>query len=205
MVRSRSVECLSFPLTVTTLLTSTSWVLYGLQVSDLYIMVRLTYLFRTFNTAPNVYSFLDLPELFPPVCICFRSRTPQESSPASSDFICSGNLDLLGKVHLLTSLCPYEGLWNGNRWALKAALHSSLHFFVFSHMVGNRTSEGPTWNLHSWVWRSDFLGLRLLSKVPSPNCHQRSAASADLPTCRGLLSPLSVSVLVYWVENFLPF
>ncbi|TWW79181.1 sugar transporter SWEET1 [Takifugu rubripes] len=39
MVRSRDVQCLSFPLTVTTLLTSTSWVLYGLQVSDLYIVV----------------------------------------------------------------------------------------------------------------------------------------------------------------------
>ncbi|TNN02613.1 hypothetical protein fugu_010100 [Takifugu bimaculatus] len=38
MVRSRNVQCLSFPLTVTTLLTSTSWVLYGLQVSDLYIV-----------------------------------------------------------------------------------------------------------------------------------------------------------------------
>lgn len=40
MVRSRDVRCLSFPLTVTTLLTSTSWLLYGLQVSDLYIVVR---------------------------------------------------------------------------------------------------------------------------------------------------------------------
>lgn len=40
MVRTRDVQCLSFPLTVSTLLTSTSWVLYGLQLSDCYIMVR---------------------------------------------------------------------------------------------------------------------------------------------------------------------
>uniref|UniRef100_H3DLU7 Sugar transporter SWEET1 n=1 Tax=Tetraodon nigroviridis TaxID=99883 RepID=H3DLU7_TETNG len=39
VVRSRNVQCLSFPLTVATLLTSASWVLYGLQVSDLYIVV----------------------------------------------------------------------------------------------------------------------------------------------------------------------
>lgn len=40
MVRTRNVQCLSFPLTVSTLLTSTSWVLYGLQLSDCYIVVR---------------------------------------------------------------------------------------------------------------------------------------------------------------------
>lgn len=54
MVRSRDVRCLSFPLTVATLLTSTSWLLYGLQVSDLYIVVRLARSCRTFDTAPNV-------------------------------------------------------------------------------------------------------------------------------------------------------
>lgn len=54
MVRSRDVRCLSFPLTVTTLLTSTSWLLYGLQVSDLYIVVRLAYSCPTFNTARNI-------------------------------------------------------------------------------------------------------------------------------------------------------
>lgn len=39
MVRSRNVECLSFPLTVMTVLTSTSWVLYGLEMNDCYIVV----------------------------------------------------------------------------------------------------------------------------------------------------------------------
>ncbi|KAL4636149.1 sugar transporter SWEET1 isoform X2 [Arapaima gigas] len=39
IVRSGSVERLSFPLTVATLLTSTSWTLYGLQLHDFYIMV----------------------------------------------------------------------------------------------------------------------------------------------------------------------
>ncbi|KAJ8383799.1 hypothetical protein AAFF_G00214860 [Aldrovandia affinis] len=39
IVRSRSVERLSFPLTVATFLTSTSWTLYGLQLQDYYIMV----------------------------------------------------------------------------------------------------------------------------------------------------------------------
>ncbi|CAL8329130.1 unnamed protein product [Lota lota] len=39
IVRSRNLQCLSFPLTVATFFTSTSWVLYGLQLDDYYIMV----------------------------------------------------------------------------------------------------------------------------------------------------------------------
>ncbi|KAJ8287923.1 hypothetical protein COCON_G00005820 [Conger conger] len=39
MVRSGSVERLSFPLAVATFLTSSSWTLYGLQLQDYYIMV----------------------------------------------------------------------------------------------------------------------------------------------------------------------
>lgn len=65
VVRSRNVQCLSFPLTVATLFTSTSWVLYGLQVSDLYIVVRLTYLCCTFSTAPNKYFSFIKQKCFP--------------------------------------------------------------------------------------------------------------------------------------------
>lgn len=39
IVRSQSVERLSFSLTVATFFTSTSWTLYGLQLQDYYIMV----------------------------------------------------------------------------------------------------------------------------------------------------------------------
>ncbi|XP_037532567.1 sugar transporter SWEET1-like [Nematolebias whitei] len=39
IVRSGNVQCLSFPLSVATFFTSTSWVLYGLQLNDYYIMV----------------------------------------------------------------------------------------------------------------------------------------------------------------------
>ncbi|KAM6935379.1 sugar transporter SWEET1 [Lycodopsis pacificus] len=39
IVRTGDVKCLSFPLTVATFFTSTSWVLYGLQLNDYYIMV----------------------------------------------------------------------------------------------------------------------------------------------------------------------
>ncbi|NXI93797.1 SWET1 protein, partial [Psophia crepitans] len=39
IIRSKSTRCLSFPLTVTTFLASTSWTLYGMQLSDLYIVV----------------------------------------------------------------------------------------------------------------------------------------------------------------------
>lgn len=39
IVRSGNVSRLSFPLTVATFLTSTSWTLYGLQLQDYYIMV----------------------------------------------------------------------------------------------------------------------------------------------------------------------
>ncbi|NXI68639.1 SWET1 protein, partial [Anseranas semipalmata] len=39
IIRTGSTRCLSFPLTVTTFLASTSWTLYGLQLHDPYIMV----------------------------------------------------------------------------------------------------------------------------------------------------------------------
>ncbi|XP_071325477.1 sugar transporter SWEET1 [Trachinotus anak] len=39
IVRSGNVQCLSFPLTVATFFTSVSWVLYGLQLNDYYIVV----------------------------------------------------------------------------------------------------------------------------------------------------------------------
>ncbi|XP_012673488.1 sugar transporter SWEET1 [Clupea harengus] len=39
IIRTRSVERLSFPLAVATFLTSTSWTLYGMQLQDFYIMV----------------------------------------------------------------------------------------------------------------------------------------------------------------------
>ncbi|XP_067169634.1 sugar transporter SWEET1 [Apteryx mantelli] len=39
IIRSRSTRCLSFPLTVTTFLASTSWTLYGVQLRDPYITV----------------------------------------------------------------------------------------------------------------------------------------------------------------------
>ncbi|NXN32783.1 SWET1 protein, partial [Nycticryphes semicollaris] len=39
IVRTKSTRCLSFPLTVTTLLASSSWTLYGLCVHDHYITV----------------------------------------------------------------------------------------------------------------------------------------------------------------------
>ncbi|XP_051629265.1 sugar transporter SWEET1 isoform X2 [Manacus candei] len=39
VVRSKSTRCLSFPLTVTTFVASSSWTLYGLQMHDPYITV----------------------------------------------------------------------------------------------------------------------------------------------------------------------
>lgn len=65
IIRTRSTQRLSFPLTVTTLLTSSSWVLYGLQRSDPYItvpnfpgmvtsVVRL-WLFWRYGQEPPVY------------------------------------------------------------------------------------------------------------------------------------------------------
>ncbi|XP_068108626.1 sugar transporter SWEET1 isoform X2 [Hyperolius riggenbachi] len=39
IIRTKSTKCLSLPLTITTFLASTSWVLYGLQLNDAYIMV----------------------------------------------------------------------------------------------------------------------------------------------------------------------
>ncbi|XP_017323677.1 sugar transporter SWEET1 [Ictalurus punctatus] len=61
IIRTRSVERLSFSLTVATFLTSTSWTLYGLQLGDYYIMVPNTpgiatslirfLLFRLFDSA----------------------------------------------------------------------------------------------------------------------------------------------------------
>uniref|UniRef100_UPI0037E82AE3 sugar transporter SWEET1 n=1 Tax=Semicossyphus pulcher TaxID=241346 RepID=UPI0037E82AE3 len=60
IVRSGDVQRLSFPLTVATFFTSTSWVLYGLQLDDYFIVVPNTpgiftslirfYLFRRFSS-----------------------------------------------------------------------------------------------------------------------------------------------------------
>ncbi|XP_054851992.1 sugar transporter SWEET1 isoform X1 [Eublepharis macularius] len=39
IIRTRSTQCISFPLTVTTFLASASWTLYGLLLQDLYIAI----------------------------------------------------------------------------------------------------------------------------------------------------------------------
>ncbi|XP_053331487.1 sugar transporter SWEET1 [Spea bombifrons] len=39
IIRTKSTKCLSFPLSVATFLTSSSWVLYGWELRDLYIMI----------------------------------------------------------------------------------------------------------------------------------------------------------------------
>ncbi|CAH2327534.1 sugar transporter SWEET1 [Pelobates cultripes] len=39
IIRTKSTKCLSFPLTVATFLASSSWVLYGWVLGDLYIMI----------------------------------------------------------------------------------------------------------------------------------------------------------------------
>lgn len=69
IIRSGNVQCLSFPLTVATFFTSTSWVLYGLQLNDYFIVVPNTpgiltslirfYLFRRYapsNQSPGYKS-----------------------------------------------------------------------------------------------------------------------------------------------------
>ncbi|XP_042346205.1 sugar transporter SWEET1 [Plectropomus leopardus] len=71
IVRSGNVQCLSFPLTVATFFTSTSWVLYGLQLDDYYIVVPNTpgiftslirfYLFQRFaSTSQSSPSYKSL-------------------------------------------------------------------------------------------------------------------------------------------------
>lgn len=92
--------------------------------------------------------------MFSPVCICFRSQTPQESSPALSDFICFGNLDLLLKAHLLTSLFPYE---EGTKGALRAAVNCSPPVFLCWVTWFGTQSMRELWILHSWMSKSDFL------------------------------------------------
>lgn len=67
IVRSENVQCLSFPLTVATLFTSTSWVLYGLQLNDHYIVVP--------NT-PGIFTSLIRFYLF------WRFASVNQSSPA---------------------------------------------------------------------------------------------------------------------------
>ncbi|XP_035528684.1 sugar transporter SWEET1 [Morone saxatilis] len=67
IVRSGNVKCLSFPLTVATLFTSTSWVLYGLQLKDNYIVVP--------NT-PGIFTSLIRFYLF------WRFASVNQSSPS---------------------------------------------------------------------------------------------------------------------------
>ncbi|XP_023264656.1 sugar transporter SWEET1 [Seriola lalandi dorsalis] len=67
IIRSRNVQCLSFPLTVATFFTSTSWVLYGLQLNDNYIVVP--------NT-PGIFTSLIRFYLF------WRFASVNQSSPS---------------------------------------------------------------------------------------------------------------------------
>ncbi|XP_059194258.1 sugar transporter SWEET1 [Centropristis striata] len=67
IVRSGDVRCLSFPLTVATFFTSTSWVLYGLQLNDYYIVVP--------NT-PGIFTSLIRLYLF------WKFASVNQSSPA---------------------------------------------------------------------------------------------------------------------------
>lgn len=122
MVRTRDVQCLSFPLTITTLLTSTSWVLYGLQLKDCYIVVR--WVNSHLNPTRQHWNELPLTPCLLPVCVHFRSRTHPESSPASSDFICFGNLDRPVKACPPISPCIYECVM-GTMWGLHGGLQES--------------------------------------------------------------------------------
>uniref|UniRef100_A0A3P8S013 Sugar transporter SWEET1 n=1 Tax=Amphiprion percula TaxID=161767 RepID=A0A3P8S013_AMPPE len=67
IVRSGNVQCLSFPLTVATFFTSTSWVLYGFQLNDYYIVVP--------NT-PGIFTSLIRFYLF------WRFASVNQSSPS---------------------------------------------------------------------------------------------------------------------------
>nr|XP_019948289.1 PREDICTED: sugar transporter SWEET1 [Paralichthys olivaceus] len=67
IVRSGDVQCLSFSLTVATFFTSTSWVLYGLQLNDNYIVVP--------NT-PGIFTSLIRLYLF------WRFASVNQSSPS---------------------------------------------------------------------------------------------------------------------------
>ncbi|KAM8826208.1 sugar transporter SWEET1 [Synchiropus splendidus] len=72
IVRSGNVQCLSFPLTVATFFTSTSWVLYGHQLNDYFIMVP--------NT-PGIFTSLIRFYLF------WRFASPDHSPPYKSMLI----------------------------------------------------------------------------------------------------------------------
>lgn len=67
IVRSGDVQRLSFPLTVATLFTSTSWVFYGLQLNDYYIVVP---------NAPGIFTSLIRFYLF------WRFASISHSSPS---------------------------------------------------------------------------------------------------------------------------
>ncbi|RLV87515.1 hypothetical protein DV515_00015632 [Chloebia gouldiae] len=68
VVRSKSTRCLSFPLTVTTLVASSSWTLYGLQLHDPYI------------TVPNVPGIVTSLVRF----WLFQRYRPEQGKPYSS-------------------------------------------------------------------------------------------------------------------------
>ncbi|NWW26007.1 SWET1 protein, partial [Falcunculus frontatus] len=68
VVRSKSTRCLSFPLTVTTFVASSSWTLYGLQLHDPYI------------TVPNMPGIITSLVRF----WLFQRYRPQQDKPYSS-------------------------------------------------------------------------------------------------------------------------
>ncbi|XP_029436126.1 sugar transporter SWEET1 isoform X2 [Rhinatrema bivittatum] len=70
IIQTKSTKCLSFPLAVATFLASTSWVLYGWQLADVYIMVPNVpgiftsllrfWLFWQYPAEQNMYSYKSL-------------------------------------------------------------------------------------------------------------------------------------------------
>lgn len=210
-MRSGDVQCLSFPLTVATFFTSTSWVLYGLQLIDYYIMVRhrghpnhtCKHSFQHGFSIPIKASILNA---FSSSRLCSRFQTRLVSSPASSDFICFGDLHLSIKARRPISLCRYEDIYRpvdstGElQWRSPITCLVSLIVQRQIYMARNELSlddstdeaEITSCVSHFFFCRSVSSKCLLLDHI----CHWRSMAFADLPTCQ----ETCVLFTVQWIE-----
>nr|XP_005497971.2 sugar transporter SWEET1 [Zonotrichia albicollis] len=101
VIRSKSTRCLSFPLTVTTLVASSSWTLYGLQLHDPYITVG--WAGGMLRGAIPSYPISLYPN---PSYSTASHAVPSPSYPTLACFICFIPLCSVPLLHHLTTLHP---------------------------------------------------------------------------------------------------
>lgn len=125
------MQCLSFPLTVATLFTSTSWVFYGLQLRDYYIVVRHgEYVSKSFLCTQKFPSFLI-------------QSTAECCTVCSLSSLCS--LKVPNTPGILTSLIRFYLFWRFASITQGSPSYKPLHIWGWSSCVTVRRDDRCCW------------------------------------------------------------